>query len=159
MLPTLKQFHYLVALDETRHFRKAAERCGISQPSLSDQLANLEELLGVQLVGRGRGPVPPTAAGREVIERARSILQDTRDLLPNFTRQAVTDALLSLRIAPLFTGYRGKPPADLDAAIDVVMAVQDLAPRVGTLDINPLLLREKDAIALDCYMTILEDSP
>ena len=80
MQPTLKQLQYLVALDETRHFRKAAERCGISQPSLSVQIANLEEVLSVQLVGRGRGPVPPTAAGREVIDRARRILQETRDL-------------------------------------------------------------------------------
>lgn len=80
MIPTLKQLQYLVALDDTRHFRRAAERCGISQPSLSVQIANLERALNIQLVGRGRGPVTATAAGREVIDRARRILQETRDL-------------------------------------------------------------------------------
>ena len=77
---TLKQLQYLVALDDTRHFRKAAERCGISQPSLSVQIANLEDALNVKLFGRGRGPVAPTAAGRDVIARARLIVQDVREL-------------------------------------------------------------------------------
>lgn len=71
--PSLKQLHYLLALDDTRSFRKAAERCGISQPSLSVQIANLEERLGLRLISRGRGPVTLTVAGREVVARARRI--------------------------------------------------------------------------------------
>ena len=63
-LPSLRQLRYLVALSETRHFRKAAEAIGISQPSLSLQIGNLEELLGIQLVERGRGPVTLTPEGR-----------------------------------------------------------------------------------------------
>jgi LysR family hydrogen peroxide-inducible transcriptional activator len=71
--PTLKQLRYLMALAETRHFRRAAESCGISQPSLSVQIATLEERLGVPVVSRGRGPVTLTIAGREVLERAGRI--------------------------------------------------------------------------------------
>ena len=69
-LPSLRQLRYLVALSEARHFRKAAEAMGISQPSLSLQISNLEDLLGVVLVERGRGPVTLTPEGREVLTRA-----------------------------------------------------------------------------------------
>ncbi len=71
---TLRQLRYLTALEDTRHFREAAEACGISQPSLSVQIKTLEEALDLVLVERGRGPVRLTQAGREVARRAREIL-------------------------------------------------------------------------------------
>ncbi len=71
---TLRQLRYLTALEDTRHFREAAEACGISQPSLSVQIKSLEDALGLVLVERGRGPVRLTQAGREVARRARDIL-------------------------------------------------------------------------------------
>ncbi len=78
---TLRQMRYLVALEETAHFREAAESCGISQPSLSVQIKTLEESLGLTLVERGRGPVRLTLAGREVSKRARDILDATQGIL------------------------------------------------------------------------------
>jgi LysR family hydrogen peroxide-inducible transcriptional activator len=75
------QMRYLVALSETRHFRKAAETMGISQPSLSLQIGNLEELLGLRLVERGRGPVTLTPEGREVVARASRILHEVRGIM------------------------------------------------------------------------------
>ena len=51
---TLKQLRYLVAVDDLKHFRKAAEACHVSQPSLSVQIQNIEDVLGVQLVERGQ---------------------------------------------------------------------------------------------------------
>ncbi|MEM9262400.1 MAG: LysR family transcriptional regulator, partial [Pseudomonadota bacterium] len=45
---TLKQLSCLVAVEETLHFRRAAERCGMSQPALSAQIQNLEDALTVQ---------------------------------------------------------------------------------------------------------------
>jgi LysR family hydrogen peroxide-inducible transcriptional activator len=77
---TIRQLRYLVALDDTRHFRHAAERYGVSQPSLSAQLQNLEEALGVHLLERSRSGVVPTPVGREVIERARRVLGEVQDL-------------------------------------------------------------------------------
>ena len=71
---TLRQLRYLIALQDTHHFREAAEACGISQPSLSVQIKALEDALGLTLVERGRGPVRLTQAGREVSSRARDIL-------------------------------------------------------------------------------------
>lgn len=78
---TLRQMRYLIALEETQHFREAAESCGISQPSLSVQIKTLEEALGLVLVERGRGPVRLTLAGREVSRRARDILDATQGIL------------------------------------------------------------------------------
>ena len=80
-LPSMRQLRYLVALSEARHFRKAAEAMGISQPSLSLQIGNLEQMLGLRLVERGRGPVTLTPEGREIVARASRILQEVRGIL------------------------------------------------------------------------------
>ncbi|MGB5557086.1 MAG: hydrogen peroxide-inducible genes activator [Paracoccaceae bacterium] len=79
--PSLRQLRYLIALAEARHFRKAAENMGISQPSLSLQIGNLEDLLGLRLFERGRGPVTLTPEGREVLERARRAVDEVRAIV------------------------------------------------------------------------------
>ena len=78
---TLKQLQCLLALDETSHFRRAAERCGITQPSLSAQIVNLEEALGVRLVERSRSGVSMSPAGREVTARARRIADEVQGII------------------------------------------------------------------------------
>lgn len=78
---TLRQLQYAVAVADSLSFRKAAERCHVSQPSLSAQLAQLEDVLGLRLFERDRRRVLVTAAGREVLERARLILRETDDLV------------------------------------------------------------------------------
>lgn len=80
-LPSLRQLRYFVALSEARHFRKAAEAMGISQPSLSLQIGNLEDLLGVLLVERGRGPVTLTPEGREVLSRAARAVDEVQGII------------------------------------------------------------------------------
>lgn len=79
--PTLKQLQYFAALAKAGHYRKAAERAGISQPSLSLQIAKLEEILGLQLVERGRAGALLTPGGREVLARAQRILDDVAALV------------------------------------------------------------------------------
>ena len=79
--PTLRQLSYLVAVDEHRHFGKAAEACFVSQPALSGQIRELERRLGVTLFERGNRKVLPTAVGTAVIERARGVLRDTDELV------------------------------------------------------------------------------
>ncbi len=78
---TLRQLQYAVAVAEMLSFRKAAEHCHVSQPSLSAQLAQMEEALSVRLFERNRRRVLITTAGREIIERARLILRETDDLV------------------------------------------------------------------------------
>lgn len=76
----LRDLQYLVALAETRHFGRAAERCHVSQPTLSAQLKKLEESLGVTLIERRPRRVALTAAGVAVVERARRMLRDAEDI-------------------------------------------------------------------------------
>jgi LysR family transcriptional regulator, hydrogen peroxide-inducible genes activator len=78
---TLRQLQYVVAVADALSFRKAAERCHVSQPSLSAQLAQLEEALGVRLFERDRRRVLLTAAGKDLVDRARRLLVDVDDFL------------------------------------------------------------------------------
>ncbi len=77
----LKTLRYLVALDDKRHFGRAAEACFVSQPTLSAQLKKLEEELGVELVERRHKNVLLTPVGAEIARRARRILQDADELV------------------------------------------------------------------------------
>ncbi len=76
----LRDLEYLVALDEFRNFRKASEKCFVTQPTLSGQLRKLEEYLGVQLVERTRRSVNLTPVGQEVVRRARLILAEAEQI-------------------------------------------------------------------------------
>jgi LysR family hydrogen peroxide-inducible transcriptional activator len=78
---SLRQLQYAVAVAETRGFRTAAERCHVSQPSLSAQIAQLEDVLGVRLFERDRRRVLVTAAGEELLVRARRVLAEADDLV------------------------------------------------------------------------------
>jgi len=78
---TLKQMRYLLALVDTGHFRDAAERCGIAQPSLSVQIQNLEASLGTKLIERRRTGVVLTPIGREVVSRVRRVLLDVQEIV------------------------------------------------------------------------------
>lgn len=72
--PTHRQLEYLVALGEAGHFREAARRCNVSQPTLSVQVALLEKQLGATLIERMPGQVAPTPVGAEIIAAARIVL-------------------------------------------------------------------------------------
>ncbi|MDO5684340.1 MAG: LysR substrate-binding domain-containing protein [Propionibacteriaceae bacterium] len=76
----LRDLEYLVALDEHRHFGRAAAACFVSQPTLSTQVRKLETELGVQLIERGARQVLFTTAGDEVVRRARHILSEAEDI-------------------------------------------------------------------------------
>lgn len=77
---SLRQLQYAVAIADSLSFRKAAERCHVSQPSLSAQLAALESALDVRLFERDRRRVLVTHAGEVVLARARAVLREADDL-------------------------------------------------------------------------------
>ena len=70
----IKQLKFLIALDETRHFGKAAARCHITQPTLSMRLRSLEQELYLQLVNRGQRFESFTAPGERVLAWAKTVL-------------------------------------------------------------------------------------
>ncbi len=74
----LRDLEYLVALEEERHFQRAAERCFVSQPTLSGQIKKLEEELGVPLVERGGRKIGMTEAGCAIARQARRVLAESR---------------------------------------------------------------------------------
>ncbi|BCK62174.1 hypothetical protein KAM330_11630 [Aeromonas hydrophila] len=76
----LRDLEYLVALEEEKHFRKAAERCFVSQPTLSGQLRKLEDELGVILIERTSRKVLFTPAGDAMAQQARKVLKEVREL-------------------------------------------------------------------------------
>jgi len=80
-LPSLRQLSYLVALAKELNFTRAAEACFVGQSTLSAGLKELEEGLGIKLVERDRQNVSITPAGLEVLERAKTILTASQDLV------------------------------------------------------------------------------
>lgn len=74
---TIVQLEYAVAVDTYRSFVLAAEKCFVTQPTLSMQIQKLEEQLGVKLFDRSRQPVIPTEIGIEIIEQARKLLNES----------------------------------------------------------------------------------
>jgi LysR family hydrogen peroxide-inducible transcriptional activator len=79
-MPSLRQLEYLLALQEKRHFRRAAEACGVSQPTLSAQLRSLEDRLGVQLVERSRTTVIMTPVGQQIAAVGRRMISDAEEI-------------------------------------------------------------------------------
>ncbi|POZ52035.1 LysR substrate-binding domain-containing protein [Methylovulum psychrotolerans] len=72
----LRDLHYLIAVADLRSFVQAAERCHISQPTLSTQIKKVEDSLGVQIFERTNKKVLPTELGEQIIASARRILQE-----------------------------------------------------------------------------------
>ncbi|PWC37463.1 LysR substrate-binding domain-containing protein [Azospirillum sp. TSO35-2] len=99
---SLRDLEYAVAVAELRHFGKAAERCAVSQPSLSAQIRKLEEQLGVALFERTSRKVLLTPAGEAIVAQARVVLDEARRLL---TLADGSDGGLSgrLRLAAIHT--------------------------------------------------------
>jgi LysR family hydrogen peroxide-inducible transcriptional activator len=99
---TLRQLQYVLAVAEELSFRRAAERCGVSQPSLSGQLAQVEDALGVRLFERGQKRVLVTVAGRDLVGRARRLLQ-LADELEQAAEQACDPFAGTARLGILMT--------------------------------------------------------
>ncbi len=77
---SFKQLTYALAAEETLHFKKAADKCHVSQSALSTALSQLEEQLGVQIFERDNKKVLVTPIGREVLDRAREIVAQVNSL-------------------------------------------------------------------------------
>ena len=99
---TLRQLQYAVAVADALSFVGAAHACHVSQPSLSAQIALLEDALDTRLFERDRRRVLVTAAGRELIERARVVLKEADDLR-TLARRAADPLAGTLRIGVIPT--------------------------------------------------------
>ena len=103
---TLRQLRYLAAVAETRHFGRAAQSCHVTQPALSMQIQELEQMLGMQLIERRRNAAELTADGQEVVRRGAAILASVADLEDYAKRaQPALCGTLRLGIIPSIAPY------------------------------------------------------
>jgi LysR family hydrogen peroxide-inducible transcriptional activator len=140
-----------VAVADALSFRKAAELCHVSQPSLSAQLAQLEDAIGVRLFERDRRRVLVTAAGRKIVDRARRLLLGADDLVAAAT-QAGDPLAGTLRIGVLPT----ISPYLLPSATPALRAAYPRLAAVWVEDKTEALVRSLDAGALDAALLALE---
>ena len=103
---TLPQLEYIVAIDEYRHFATAAEKCFVTQPTLSMQIKKLEDELGVIIFDRSRQPVVPTDLGAKLIEQARMTLSATQRIKEIIQEeQQEVEGTLKIGIIPTLAPY------------------------------------------------------
>ncbi len=105
-MPTLTQLEYIIAVDTYRHFGEAAQKCFVTQPTLSMQIKKAEEELGVTIFDRSKQPVIPTDVGNALIEQARIVLRETerlRQIVANFQNEV--GGHLRLGIIPTIAPY------------------------------------------------------
>lgn len=102
----MKHLRYFEALARLGHFGRAAESCAISQPALSVQIRELEELIGAPLVERGSRQIRLTSLGEEFAERVRAILRSVDDLaeLARATQVSLTGRL-RIGVIPTIAPY------------------------------------------------------
>lgn len=103
---TLQQLEYIVALDTYRHFVTAADKCFVTQPTLTMQVKKLEDEIGIIIFNRKKHPLEPTRAGEKVIIKARQILREVSQF-----REMVSDdhesmaGLFQLAVIPTVAPY------------------------------------------------------
>lgn len=103
---TLTQLEYIVAIDEYRHFATAAEKCFVTQPTLSMQIKKLEDELGAIIFDRSRQPVVPTDLGAKLIEQARMTLSATQRIKEIIQEeQQEVEGTLKIGIIPTLAPY------------------------------------------------------
>jgi LysR family hydrogen peroxide-inducible transcriptional activator len=141
---TLTELRYVVAVAEARHFGQAAERCFVSQPSLSASVKNLEEELGVRLFERGKRGVFLTEAGEQIVAQARRALEEAdrvktvarqgRDPLKGVLRLGIIHTVAPYLLPDLVGALRrGAPGMPLDVEENTT-ATLDRMLKAGELD-------------------------
>jgi LysR family transcriptional regulator, hydrogen peroxide-inducible genes activator len=146
---TFVQLEYIVALDNCRHFATAADRCFVTQPTLSMQVQKLEHELGVKIFDRSKQPVVPTEAGQAIIEQARKILaekmvmtdisQEKKGILTGELRIGIIPTLAPY-LLPLFVqGFNKKYP-QVKLVVNEMMTEYIVARlREGRIDVGILV--------------------
>lgn len=133
---TIQQLEYILAVDQCRHFAKAAEFCRVTQPTLSMMIQKLENELGIKLFDRSVQPVKPTAAGVKVIAQARSVLHQAA-LIKDIVKEEEQSLKGAFRLAvlptiapyllPRFLQHLAEQHKELDIRIQEMQTAPTLA--------------------------------
>ena len=105
-IPSLRKLRYFTTLADIRHFGRAAAACFVTQSTLSAGIADLERLLGVQLVERSKRAVRLTEAGAALVERARALVRDAEDFAESArTRAEPLSGSVRLAVIPTIAPF------------------------------------------------------
>ena len=133
---TLQQLRYIIAIDEYRHFGKAAEACGLTQSTLSLMVKKIEEELDVRIFDREAHPVAPTEIGRKIIDQAKIVIyhvnqikemtSSEKDLLSGRLKIALISTVSPVLVPGMFK-YIGKnyPAISLQAEEMLTETIKD----------------------------------
>jgi DNA-binding transcriptional LysR family regulator len=161
----LRHLRYFLAVAGTLHFSKAAERLGIAQPPLSQQIKRLEQLVGHRLFDRSTRGVKLTLAGQLLAERARSTIERIQDDLAQVRRLGrgeegtltvgFSGSVMFTALPDAIGSYRRKYPKVELRLRELSTAAQIAALLDGTLDLA--FMRDGDPSAGVDIRTLLEE--
>ncbi len=169
----IRQLSYLVALAREKHFTRAADACGVTQPTLSGRIQQLEQELGVPIVIRGNRYLGLTAEGTRILKWAQTILEDVDGLradiaeaagapLGRLTFGAIPSALPTL--APLTNAMRLKFPKLSFTVLsmsseEIRRSLEDFTIDVGVtyLDNEPIDLAVSKPLYMERYRLFVRD--
>lgn len=153
----LQQLEYIVALYQYGNFAKAAEKCFVTQPTLSMMIKRLEEELNVVIFDRNKNPIEPTDEGLKIIQQAQKILSEVETLKTLALADKKLKGKLKVGIIPTIAPYL--LPLFLNSFaqkyLDIVLEIQEIttdeiidALQKGVIDIGILStpLHHKDIL-------------
>lgn len=174
--PTIRQLEYFVAVARASNFRKAAQKLGVTQPNLTLQIAELEDMLGIQLFDRSRAGTLLTPTGRNMLPLAREIIEQYEQLtdFPNADKESELAGSFRLGVSPtvsptllpkvfpvlhqrfpkLQLHVRQQAPAELERGLDagdfdLILTV--LPVQSGSHRIRPLFLERVVVVMHDSH--------
>jgi len=155
---TLIQLEYIIAVDTHRHFVTAAEKCFVTQPTLSMQLKKMELEVGVSIFDRSQQPIIPTEIGEKIIEQARIIVAEAKkieEIVLDFSNTTAGELSIGIipslapYLLPLFIGGFTKKYPDIKVRL-VELLTEEIVDQLkkGLIDVGILVtpLREKNII-------------
>lgn len=125
---TLTELRYVVAVSQEKHFGKAAQRCHVSQPTLSIAIKKLEEELSVTIFDRSSNEIITTSVGTRIVDQAQRVL-DEADLIKRLASEQQNELEGSLKLGMIFTVAPYLLPK-------LILALRQSAPEM------PLMLEE-----------------
>lgn len=149
----IEKLEMFIALANERHFGRAAASCGVTQPSLSSAIKQLEDQLGVQLVRRGTRFQGLTPEGQRVLDWARRIVSDTRTMREEM-RAARAGLTGTLRL--------GVVPTALPMVVDLIDPFARRHPKVCVVILSRTsieILHQIEALELDAGISYLANEP
>lgn len=156
---TLQQLEYIRAVDEYRHFGKAANACGVTQPTLSLMIKKLEEELDVTIFDRDAHPLCPTAAGRVIIDKAAVVLYNAGQLVEmtkseKLLSSGVLNIAMTSTISPSLTpplfNYIGSNFPDIQLVVKEIMSDTILEElKKAEIDMGIMVMKKSDPDLLE----------